>query len=76
MGEIDPNNLGPTVYKYDQVITKEDIEWLREMYVQYEKSFGELGDVTNGTKCCIAHKLMDGMLDWIEKGKPLEEKAP
>ena len=70
MSDIDPKNLGPKVYKEDQVITKQDLAHIVLTYRNNEEIFKALGDMTSATDCCACHSVAERLLMWLDKGKP------
>lgn len=70
MSEIDPHNLGPEVYKYDQVITLQDLIKLRKHYYNLENVLYLNKQLDESFKACIGHLTVEALIEWLEEGKP------
>jgi len=73
MDEIDPHNLGPRVYKEDQVLTRDDLYYLETCYKLNEVNYMSLGRIEEAKECCIAHQVTAALQNWLDKGKPRED---
>lgn len=67
---IDPNNLGPKVYKEDQVITREDLAMLRLYFYTQEVEAVSDGDISRAAGACNGHRALEEVLVWLNEGKP------
>lgn len=71
---IDPHNLGPPAYKYEDVITKRDLEdWWGSMYLA-EKTFIDHGKTSTAEIYHTLHVAFDVLQMWLADGKPREDK--
>ncbi len=69
--EIDPNNLGPLVYKEEQVITKEDLLCFIEDITELADELalqGKLDEDLN-ERVNLGIHLLETLLIWIEGNK-------
>ena len=70
MSDIDPRDLGPKVFKYDQIVTIEDIEHMIIYYGKAEELLRYDGDHEKADHICTAHKTMEALAQWVRDGKP------
>ena len=66
---IDPDNLGPPVYKDDQVITEDDLQYLFECYKHNEDAFMGQGMMKEASTCCVSHQVISALQEWLRSGK-------
>jgi len=68
MSEIDPHNLGQPVYKYDQVITQEDlINIINELMA---KVSGVILTSSEVERFDAAIGTLSNLQEWLKLGKP------
>jgi hypothetical protein len=70
---INPKDLGPPVFKYEQVITMQDLIRLRKHYFEMEKYLFLNQQMQDSMRACFAHLTLEGLIDWLESGKPMME---
>jgi len=66
---IDPNDLGPPVYKEDQVITENDLMYLSQCYRHNEAYFRDEEMPKEEFTCCISHQVVEAIYEWLKRGK-------
>lgn len=67
--DIDPFKE-PPVYKYDQILTMEDMLTLRKHYWEMEKILFAQKDPQSSMRACMGHLAIEEIIGWLETGKP------
>lgn len=70
MSSIDPKNLGPKVYKEDQVLTRDDMLKLQKHYHTVEKLLYANSQMEDSLKACFGHLTIEELVAWLDAGKP------
>lgn len=60
----------PPVYKYEQIVTSEDLAHLIIYYAKAEEMLRFMDDTNGADHCCTAHKTIEQLAQWIKDGKP------
>ncbi len=69
--DIDPHNLGPVVYKLDQVITREDLKSIMEGFA-YQYGTAHWWEKDKKSELLHAIEVVRALENWLNDGKKME----
>lgn len=64
---IDPHNLGPTVYKYEQVITLKDLDNITEYLMETVND--TVINSAEADRLRVTLRLLEILYTWVKTGK-------